>query len=532
MAAAAATTTQDAHGRSTSALTATERLAHRRSVAAAAVSGAPRLGADARLSHALGATASTGGSPAIAHASVVSQAVKATVEASKTAWRTMVREEVGNEVAKQVERLPDANGPLLKSIKKAVEEVLVAHATRSAPSERPWSEREKKVIRPEVESVFDSSFVRPIAAVAIAAMVMLLYELPEASGDVLTTFFPPVKKAVGDKSFSIKHFTAFIDSVFKRAMLVLKARQVAPDVIRDLPSTSTSKNKVTLAILAVLRVIVNDGRCQARAYWWRTIGYFIFHPSPLVYVNMAENDATRPALHEAEGSPYFEFKRAHLASPSGRVSVQQHVPKSIQLMTSEALAKTSGRAAMSTSAASLTGGSTSAPPNPSGGDPSSTTACQVPDEVQVSSVGCLFRVATAFLHALSGRDPYKFPATVVFAVAACLRKMVVEPRAHWTTDSGLAELGADGRNRPGRWYVLMPTMTKRAVEDVLLQTTEVVEDDVVDESAAAALAAAMEVLEQGQHPSQEHDDLLNDIPLDLPDQQDGTEGGEGAMDEA
>jgi len=495
--------------------TAMQRLAQRR----AATPGAGKFGQSLEVGdaahHGGGSSAVLATPPMNAHASIIQKTVNMAIAAVGTAWRTIVREEVGKEVSRHADLMNQPAGPLMKAMKKTVEDAHVTHAGRALAPGRAWSEREKKVIRPEMESVFDSSLVRPIAAVAIAAMVMRLYNLPEACGDVLTPFFPPVKKTIGDKSFAVKHYNVFIDSVFKRAMVVLKARQAPPDVIRDLTNASTSKNKVTQIILAVLRVIVNDGRCLARAYWWRTTGYYIFHPSPLVYINLEDPSSPRPALEDAEGSTYFSFKRAHLASPSGLISVQQLVPPSIQLMTSDALAKT-GRASRSSAATGSSSAAASPPSIPSGGALAAPSVRQVHGEVQIVATGCLYRVAAGLLHALPGRDQYKYPATVVWAVAVCLRKMLVEPRAPWTTDDGLNGLGPDERNKPGRWYVLMPTMTKRAVEDILLQTAAVDQADEADESAAAALAAAMDVLEERRGEVPEEDDLLNEVPLELP----------------
>jgi len=459
--------------------------------------------------------------------SLIKRTVSASVEASRIARRAMMREDISKEVDKAVHKMHDPSGPPLKSVKKVVEQVHTDYASRAALPDRPWSEKDKKVIRPDVESVFDSSFVRPVAAVAYAAMIMRLYASEEPRGDVLTPFFPSAKNAVGNRSFTVKQFSQLLEIVYRRAILLLKARPTPPDIIKGLNMSEAGKNKVTLIILAVLRVILNDGRCQAREFWWRTIGYFIFHPSPLVYINVVDDTAARPQLESAEDSLSFAFKRATVASPSGSISVKQSVPRSIELMTNDALAKSSSRASTSAAAAS-------SPPRatPTAGA-SATTAnagsaaaapCHAPGEVQVQSTGCLFRVSSALLHTLSGRDPYKFPAPAVFAVALCLRTMVVEPRAHWTTDRGLAELGQDERNLPGRWYVLMPTMMKRAVEDKLSQIVEGGDHDPAGDAATAALDEAMEQLEAERDELLEEDDnLLHDIPMHLP----GEEGGVG-----
>ena len=94
--------------------------------------------------------------------------------------------------------------------------------------------------------------------------------------------------------------------------------------------------------------------------------------------------------------------------------------------------------------------------------------------------------------------------------------MVLEPRAHWTTDDGIAALGSEERNLPGRWYLLMPTMTKRAVEDVFLQTRKVQQQDTVDHTATAAMSAAMAVLAEQQDAELEEKDPFHQIPLHLP----------------
>ena len=301
--------------------------------------GAPRLGTfgNAPVQHRRGGRAS---SEAASHMSLVQQKVSAAFRLVGEAWQAIVREEISTEVLK----FADPNGPLMRSFKMSVEDAHAANAARAAPLERPWSEREKKVIRPEVESVVDSSFVRPIAAVAFAAMVMK-YSMEEERGDVPTPFFPPVKKASGGRSVAITYFNELLESVFKRAMTLLRARTMPPSVIQGLTGAFTSKNKVTVNILAVLRAIVNDGRCQARAFWWRTVGVFILHPSPLVSIVLVKPSAPRPGLECADGSPYFAFKRAHMASPSGKISVPQPVPVSIHVLTSDALAKSSSRAA-------------------------------------------------------------------------------------------------------------------------------------------------------------------------------------------
>jgi len=96
--------------------------------------------------------------------------------------------------------------------------------------------------------------------------------------------------------------------------------------------------------------------------------------------------------------------------------------------------------------------------------------------------------------------------------------MVPEPRAQWTTEEGLAALGSDERNIPGRWYLLMPIMTKRAVEDVLLQTRKVDQQDTVDHSATAALSAVMDVLAEQQDAELEEEGPFDQIPLHLPEQ--------------
>ena len=284
--------------------TAMQRLAQRR----AATPGAGKFGQSLEVGdaahHGGGSSAVLATPPMNAHASIIQKTVNMAIAAVGTAWRTIVREEVGKEVSRHADMMNQPAKPLMKAIKKTVEDAHVTHAGRALALGCAWSEREKKVIRPEVESVFDSSLVRPIAAVAIAAMVMRLYNVPELCGDVLTPFFPPVKKTIGDKSFAVKHYNVFIDSVFKRAP--------------------------------------------------------------------------------------------------------------------------------------------------------------------------------------------------------------------WTTDDGLNGLISDERNKPGRWYVLMPTMTKRAVEDILLQTAAVDQADEADESAAAALAAAMDVLEERRGEVPEEDDLLNEVPLELP----------------
>jgi len=487
-------------------VTATERLALRRAAELRAgrpvdERGPPRLGTDGKtpVQHSGGGSAS---SAAASDMSLVHQTVNAAVETFGEAWRTIVREEISKEVVKWA----DPNWPLLRSFKESVEDAHAAHAARVAPSERPWSEKEKKVIRPEVESVLDSSFVRPIAAVAIAAMVMKLYSMAAARGDVLTPFFPTVKKASGERSFAIKYFSELLESVFKRGMTLLRARTMPPRVIQGLTRASTSKNKVTVNILAVLGVLVNDGRCQARAFWWRTGGYFIFHPSPLVSILLVNPSARRPGLESSDASPYFALKSAHLASPSGRISLPQRVPTSIHVLTFDALAKSSSRAAPpahaqgTTCALTLANSAAAGTSSTLGTGAGSTavSAVAVPGEVQVQATGCFFRDTSALLHALSGRDCYKFPSSVIFSVAVCLRNMVLEPRAHWTTDDGIAALGSEERNLPGRWYLLMPTMTKRAVEDVLLQTRKVQQQDTVDHTATAAMSAAMAVLAEQQ----------------------------------
>jgi len=79
--------------------------------------------------------------------------------------------------------------------------------------------------------------------------------------------------------------------VYRRAILLLKARLTPPDIIKGLNMSAAGKNNVTRIILDVLRVILNDGRCQARTFWWLTIGYFIFHPSQLVYINVVDDTA-------------------------------------------------------------------------------------------------------------------------------------------------------------------------------------------------------------------------------------------------
>jgi len=150
-------------------------------------------------------------------------------------------------------------------------------------------------------------------------MIMRLYASEEARGDVLTPFFPPANKAVGNWSFTVKQFNQLLEIVDRRAILLLKARPTPPNIIKVQNMSAAGKNKVTLIILDVLRFILNDGRCQARAFWRRTIGYFIFHPSPMVYINVVDDTAARPHLESAEDSPSFAFKRAHLASPSGSI---------------------------------------------------------------------------------------------------------------------------------------------------------------------------------------------------------------------
>ena len=222
--------------------------------------------------------------------------------------------------------------------------------------------------------------------------------------------------------------------------------------------------------------------------------------------------------------------KIHILTTPGSISVKQSVPRSIELMTNGALAKSSSRTSASAAAAS-------SPPRatPTAGASETTTdagsAAAAPwhahGEVQVQSTGWLFRVSSALLHTLSGRDQYKFTAPAVFAVALCLRKMVVKPRAHWTTDRRLAELGQDERNLPGKWYVLMPTMMKRAVEDMLLQIVEGVDHDPAGDAATAALDEAMEQLEaERDELLEEDDDLLNDIPMHLPAEEGGVGGNE------
>ena len=72
------------------------------------------------------------------------------MEASRIAWRVMMREDINKEVDKAVHKMQDPSGPLLKSVKKVVEHVHTDYASKAALPDRPWSEKDKQVIRPDV----------------------------------------------------------------------------------------------------------------------------------------------------------------------------------------------------------------------------------------------------------------------------------------------------------------------------------------------------------------------------------------------
>jgi len=71
----------------------------------------------------------------------------------------------------------------------------------------------------------------------------------------------------------------------------------------------------------------------------------------------------------------------------------------------------------------------------------------------------------------------------------------------------------------------MPTMRKRAVEDMLLQIAEGGDHDPAGDAAMAALEEATGQLEaERDELLEEDDDLLNDIPMHLPEEEGGVGG--------
>jgi len=136
-----------------SGATAMERLSVRRAAEATATGGTRSIGgsnAHRRGSSERDASRDGAGSraPDSPQTSLIKRTVSASVEASRIAWRVMMREDISKEVDKSVHKMHDPSGPLLKSVKKVVEHVHTDYASRAALPDRPWSEKDKKFGHP------------------------------------------------------------------------------------------------------------------------------------------------------------------------------------------------------------------------------------------------------------------------------------------------------------------------------------------------------------------------------------------------
>lgn len=244
------------------------------------------------------------------------------------------------------------------------------------------------------------------------------------------------------------------------------------DMLRSKGLVRSSKlDCVDQAFLAQVRTFLNDGRATARAFFYKTIAFFLMQKCSKASMRLVNPTAAMPALEAAEGSPYFAYVTYHVASANGVLAAVS--PASVS----------APAPAGSTGGTFVTVRSVMQRPKQLGGniiitrdvgtDSSYTSAAglrypRVPGEHIIGRKGCMYADARALKQELA-KGKFKAEPQVDMATAKTIRLVLTGQAIPWTA--------ADGSDRvapkvvgPGHWWLMIPRLTTRSGHDLRFQT--------------------------------------------------------------
>jgi len=186
-----------------------------------------------------------------------------------------------------------------------------------AVARSPRSDEEVKLA---TTKVLPNKLIRKVYAEKMCIRMLVLFNLLDASGDVLTPFFPPQAKLESSDPFALKHFEGMCLSVLQGLYLAMHARGNVPDILRGKGRVLSSRmDAVDDAFLIQLRTLFNDGRSAAPPLFYRFIGFFFMHESPKVTIRLVHPAEPVLDVEGAEGSPFIEVETTLVATVDGVV---------------------------------------------------------------------------------------------------------------------------------------------------------------------------------------------------------------------
>ncbi|OSX70604.1 hypothetical protein BU14_0711s0001, partial [Porphyra umbilicalis] len=291
--------------------------------------------------------------------------------------------------------------------------------------------------------------IRKVYAEKMCIRMLVLFNLLDASGDVLTPFFPPQAKLESSDPFALKHLERTCLSVVQDLYLAMHARGNVPDILRGkVRVLSFRLDAVDDAFLIQLRTLFNDGRSAARALFYRFIGFFFMHESPKVTIRLVHPAEPVPDVESAEGSPFFDFETTLVATVNGVVDAivtppsrhPPHMGLPAALLPPQTIMRGIG-----TDSSFTTGDGGHYP--------------HVAGEKNVKQRTCIYRFSRRLAKKII-KVKVTVEPKVFFAIAMCVRSIISGRRIAWTTPDGSHWKSTDATG-PGHWWLLVPKPTAR-----------------------------------------------------------------------
>jgi len=324
-------------------------------------------------------------------------------------------------------------------------------------------QRSDNEVKLATSKVFPNKLIRKVYAEKMCIRMLVLFNLLDASGDVLTPFFPPQAKLESSDPFALKHLERTCLSVVQDLYLAMHARGNVPDILRGkVRVLSFRLDAVDDAFLIQLRTLFNDGRSAARALFYRFIGFFFMHESPKVTIRLVHPAEPVPDVESAEGSPFFDFETTLVATVNGVVDAIVTPP----LPPSAAHGASGGSLTAVSSLVNYTGalGGAETIMRGIGTDSSFTTGDgghypHVAGEKNVKQRTCIYRFSRRLAKKII-KVKVTVEPKVFFAIAMCVRSIISGRRIAWTTPDGSHWKSTDATG-PGHWWLLVPKPTAR-----------------------------------------------------------------------
>jgi len=335
-----------------------------------------------------------------------------------------------------------------------------------------WALRGEDEIKLGTTKVFPNKLIRKVFAEKMCIRMLVLFNLVDSCGDVLTLFFPPQSKADSSDPFVLKHFDTFCLSVLQGLYKAMHARGSVPDVLSGRGRVFSSRlDAVDEAFLNQLRTIFNDGRSAARALFYRMIAFFFMQASPKVSIRLVNAGVPVPDVADADGSPFFEIETSLVATADGVVAPIINPP----LPPSAAHGPSGGAFTSVKSLMNYTGalGGAETITREIGTDSSFTTVDgahypHVAGEHLVKQRTCIFRFSRRLARQVV-KGKVAVDEKVIFAIAMCVRSMLSGPQIAWTAPNG-SDWGCADVIGPCKWWLLVPRPTSRLTVSRKVQT--------------------------------------------------------------